>query len=499
MQSLWELTEHKADRAPTDALTPNSHYDSIVVGAGLTGLTTALLLARAGQRVAVIEARSIGAVTTGKSTAKLSLLHGGALGDIRAHTSSEVLRAYVEGNREGQQWLIRYLDEHGIDVERRDAYSYAVNDAGVDELKREYDACVDAGLAAEFVHSTEMPFGVGAAIRLEHQAQFNPMQVLRQLSADVRGRGAIIAEGSRVRGVTPGDPCTVNLDEYAVTADRVVLATGIPILDRGLSFAKLKPLRSYITAFRLPDGHKIPQGMYLSLDTPTRSTRTATVNGETLLLVGGSGHVVGREHSAQAHIDELVSWTTEHFTGADPLYFWSAQDYQSIDRLPFVGQLPRSEGKVYLATGFNKWGMTNAVASALSLSSEILGGHMEWAETLHNRGTSTQDIGQAILTNVEVAKHLATGWSEAELTPLPDTVPAMGEGVVGREDGRPVAVSHTASGVCALSAICTHLGGIVSWNDAEQSWDCPLHGSRFGADGTLLEGPAVDNLTPLTP
>ena len=495
MQSLWESIETAHDRAPSDTLRPQSHSEVVVVGAGLTGLATALLLSRAGVSVTVIEARHIGAATTGKSTAKLSLLHSGVLADIHHHASTDVLRAYVEGNREGQQWLLRYLEHHGLDVERRHAYSYATTDEGIDAVKREFAACKDAGLSAELVGSTGLPFAVSAAVKLEDQAQINPLLVLRKLAADLRERGGHIVEGVRVTGVSTREPCVLETDQGSVTADAVVLATGIPILDRGLYFAKVQPTRSYVTTFRMPDGGSaLPHNMYLSLDAERRSLRTAHVNGEDMLLVGGNGHVVGREPSPQAQIDGLVEWTTTNFPGAEPVHRWSAQDYMSLNRVPFVGSLPRSGGRVKIATGFNKWGMTNAVAAALRITGELLDGNMEWANTLGHRVTQPPGFASVISINAEVAAHLVTDWAQAELHALPEDPPAEGAGVVGREDGRPVAVSRVNGAVCKVSAVCPHLGGILSWNDAEKSWDCPLHGSRFDADGTLLEGPAVENL-----
>lgn len=165
--------------------------------------------------------------------------------------------------------------------------------------------------------------------------------------------------------------------------------------------------------------------------------------------------------------------------------------------MPFVGTLPRGQGHIYVATGYGKWGMTNAVAAALHLSAEITGAKVLWAETLGHRITSPSVMASGALFNASVGVELARGWAGTALNDLSGTVPAEGAGVTGRDGLRPTAISTVDDTTCAVSAVCTHLGGIVRWNDAEKSWDCPLHGSRFAADGSLLEGPATTPLKKL--
>jgi glycine/D-amino acid oxidase-like deaminating enzyme/nitrite reductase/ring-hydroxylating ferredoxin subunit len=488
MESLW--LQNRA-RQGLDAWEPDAHYDAVVVGAGLTGLTSALLLSRSGMRVAVLEARHVGAVTTGHSTAKLSLLQGSVLSGIRHHSSEKVVDAYVEGNREGQSWLLRYLADHDVAVQRRTAYTYATTSEGSDVLDRELEVAVAAGLPVERTDDPGLPYTTRAALQLDDQAQFNPMDVLAAMVDDLRDRGSRVIEGVRVHDVDTGDPTTVSTDRGVVSCGEVILATGTPILDRGLYFAKLIPSRSYAAAYRLPGGD-LPSGMYLSVDAPTRSLRTAELGGETLLITGGNGHIVGREPSTRACVDDLYEWTLAAFPGAERTHRWSAQDYQSVNMVPFVGWLPRGRGRVFVATGYNKWGMTNAVAAALSLSSDILGGDIPWAKTLHHRVTRPSSLATGASFNAGVAMDMVKGWGEAE-TARPHE-PGEGEGVIHHDGMKPVAVSMVGGKRSALSAVCTHLDGIVSWNDAERTWDCPLHGSRFAADGTLLEGSATENL-----
>jgi glycine/D-amino acid oxidase-like deaminating enzyme/nitrite reductase/ring-hydroxylating ferredoxin subunit len=494
MTSLWLDT---AGVFPSEALIPGSRYDAVVVGAGITGLSSALLLARSGLEVAVLEARTVGAGTTGNTTAKLSLLQGTVLSALRRQYPQKVVNAYVEGNREGQAWLLRFLAEREVPFQERDAYTFSVTEAGAEKVAAEYAVAKAAGLDVEEASDTGLPFATRRTIVLRRQAQFNPMDVLSALAGDYRDRGGVLVQGVRVLNVRTGADAAVETDAGTIHADLVVLATGVPILDRGLYFAKLKASQSYAAALRLPDPAAIPSGMYLSAEKPGRSLHSYPASTGDLLVVGGNGHQVGREPSPRRRLDELLDWAQHHFPGAEATHSWSGEDYQATNLMPFIGKLPRGGGKIYFATGYNKWGMSNGIAAALDLSAQILGGNLRWARTIHRRVTSPAGAASAVTLNADVAKTLAASWAKAELA-APEagtrTVPADGEGTVVRQDRKPVAVSTVDGVTCRLSAVCTHLGGLVSWNDAERSWDCPLHGSRFSASGEVLQGPATRNL-----
>ncbi|MGZ8768151.1 FAD-dependent oxidoreductase [Aeromicrobium sp.] len=491
-QSLWLDNVHPE---PIEPVNLDRESDDIVIGAGLTGLTTAVLLARAGRQVTVLEARSVGAVATGNTTAKISLLQGTRLSDILHHHSQKQAAAYLQSNDEGKSWLERYCTEHGVGYQVRDAVSYAATAKGLASVDAEYEACVRLGLKAERVDELDVPFEHAGAVRLSNQSQFDPMEALRALASDLLSRGGQILEGVRALGLDAGDPSRVHTTCGTFLARDVVLATGVPFLDRGLYFAKVKPERSYAMAFTVAD--LAPTAMYLSVDAPTRSVRTAPTPDGEKLLVGGNGHVVGRAASTQAQVDDLERWAEEHYPGARPTHVWSAQDYATHDHIPFVGMLPRSHGHAYLATGYGKWGMTNAVAAALRISAGILDGHQPWATTAGHRITSPAVAMSGLLTNAKTGLAMTAGWAESYVSGRVDTHPAEGDGSIGRNGLTPAAVSTVDGVTCKLSAVCPHLGGVVSWNDAEQSWDCPLHGSRFGPDGAVLEGPATKPLARL--
>ena len=486
MTSLW------LDRAvsrSTDPL-PDS-VDDLVVGAGLTGLTTALLMARAGRRVAIVEARHVGAVTTGNTTGKLSLLQGTKLSRMLQLQSTTVVKAYVESNLEGQQWLLRFCNDHGVPMQTRDAITYASSESEIAAARNEHDAAQTAGLDVRWVDALDVPFPFHGGTLLPDQAQFDPMDVLDALVDELRTEGGSLHQGRRVMAVSKHGHPRASLDDGStVEAENVILATGTPVLDRGLYFAKVEPLRSYALAFATTD---IPDGMFLSAGSPVRSVRDAPTPDGRRLVVGGNGHPVGRTDSELEHLDDLRAWTEQFFPGVVETHAWSAQDYRSHDGIPYVGHLPRGGGHIHLATGFDKWGMTNAVAAARNISAQILGEKPSWARPLGRRVTRPQGAFNVVRTNAGVGFAAARSLLDVRPLGMPST-PAEGEGVVGRSGILPTAVSTVDGRTCAVSGVCTHLGGVLSWNDAEKSWDCPLHGSRFAPDGAVLEGPATKPL-----
>ena len=457
MTSLWL---DRAQPFTSDPL-PEEAVDELVVGAGITGLTTALLLARAGRRVAVVEARDVGAVATGNTTAKVSLLQGTKYSRLLHYQSQKVAGAYVEANREGMEWLLRFCEDQGVPVQRRPAITYAADESELSTVEREHEAASSLGLGVAWHDRLDVPFPNHGATVLADQAQFDPMDALTALVDQLRKHGGSLHLGRRVRTVSLTGPAEAKLDDgSAIRAEHVVLATGTPILDRGLYFSKLEPQRSYALAF---EGVEAPSGMYLSAGSDTRSVRDAPGAGAPLLLVGGAGHSVGRTGSELRHVDRLRRWTEEYFPGAAETHEWSAQDYRSHDAVPYVGRLPRGLGRIYVATGFDKWGMTNGVAAARAISGEILGKPPEWSQVLGHRFTGPSGAAHLAAINAKVA------------------LAGIGMVVEGVRTERP----------CDVVGVCTHLGGILHWNDVESSWDCPLHGSRFDPDGEVLEGPAT--------
>ncbi|MCD2186302.1 FAD-dependent oxidoreductase [Actinomycetospora soli] len=506
-RSVWldrELPSHPPLRGEL-------RVDVAVVGGGITGLTTAVALHRAGCSVAVLEARHLGAVASGNTTAKVSVLQGTRASTLAQRHPRDVVDAYVAAHRAGLDWLADRAEGVDCGFERAPAVTFSTagrDSAGARAVRAEADALRAAGLPATLDADLDLPFGVSEAVTLADQVQFDPVPYLHDLARELVDAGHPVHEGTRVRSVSlgasfplgpaplrsvsRGPTPELRTDHGRVLADRVVLATGIPVLDRGLYFARVEPARSYAQAARVRDPEGLPSGMYLSADSPTVSIRTVVVDGERLLQTGGFGHRVGTDTPMSHHERDLADWTAQHWPLDAITHRWSAQDYEPEDGLPFVGPMPL-QPRVLVATGFAKWGMTGGTAAGLALADHLVGRDNPWAPTFAaDRVPRLRSAPQLARANGQVARYLATGWAKPDLpsrTPL-----AEGEGRVETTRRGKVGRCRVGGVEHEVGAVCPHLGGVLAWNDAAASWDCPLHGSRFAPDGAVLEGPVTEGL-----
>ena len=497
MASLWldrpTVPEHTL---PVRTLPADQHCEVAIVGAGLTGLTLAVLLARAGVSVVVVEAAYVGAGTTGHTTAKISLLQGTRLSTIAAKHPTETLRNYVEANREGQAWLLHYCDEHDVPYETAPALTYAGTSEGRRSVEQEAEACGRADLPVTVIEDAGLPFPTHGAVRLADQAQFDPMDALRALVDDFIAReGRLYENAPSAKGrsdripARAGDGCGRRLRRHCRAGHRDPHPGPGRLLRPAGTAALVRPGVS--RTWSDSDRHVPVRGLPHSVDPVGAARRTASAcwSAATVTSSGAtSPRRIGSRTSAE--------WTKRHFPGAELTHAWSAQDYRAVDDLPYVGPLLPWSENVLFASGFAKWGMTNAVAAALALSSRLLGGATSWAPAFESWSPhELKGVFDAAKANASVAVELGKGWLRPKAA-APTVQPGDGEGVVERSGLRPVAVCAVDGRTSRVSAVCTHLGGVVTWNDAERSWDCPLHGSRFSADGAVLEGPATRDLAP---
>ena len=478
------------------SLAGNVSVDVAVLGAGITGLTAATLLKRAGKTVAVIELKRIVRGVTGYTTAKLTAGHGLIYADLIAKHGEDKARLYAESNEAAIDRVETLAAEYGIDCdfERTANYVYTESDDEVPLIQEEVEAATRLGLPASFVKETPLPYPVAGAVRLENQAQFHPRKYLLPLAERIPGDGSHLFENTLAYDVRDGDPCVVTTTHGQVQARDVIVATHIPFLDRGLFFTKVHPSRSYAIAAPV-EGERAPEGMYITVGQPTRSIRTAPHDGERLLILGGEGHKPGEDPDTGERYRALERFLYERFAIADAEYRWSTQDYTPLDRMPYIGRLRRGARRVYVATGFAKWGLTKGTLAAEILTDAIRGVPNPWAAVYDaNRLTPKASARTFMQENASVARH----WVGDRLKRAPADSPARlapGEGALMSVAGERLALYRGENGeLHALSPVCTHLGCIVGWNTAERSWDCPCHGSRFAATGEVIQGPAVDAL-----
>jgi glycine/D-amino acid oxidase-like deaminating enzyme/nitrite reductase/ring-hydroxylating ferredoxin subunit len=468
--------------------------DVAVVGGGITGLMTALLCARSGARVGLFEAGRLGRGATGNTTAKLTVLHQLVFDQIRRIHGSDTAALYAEANQTGLEWIVDYCsDLPEARLERQSAFTYAWDHRGIGDLESEVRAAEEAGVAAVLRDDLDVPFGAVAAVEVPDQAQFDPIPFLHALADDVESGGGSIWEGTRVSGVSDGaDEATLHTSGGDVRARWVVAATGLPFADRGMFFARCEPVGTYLVAGRVDEPL---DGMWISSSSPSRSLRSATdVDGAPLVLVGGESHTTGRDIRSPERYRALARDAHEWFGVEEIPHRWFTEDFLSADKIPLVGRQWPLPTRVLVATGYSKWGLTNSVAAAMSLTATIIESDAPpWSEAFDTGRFSRSSVKHLAKLNGEVGGRMVSDWARAVTSSRRDA-PDEGQGVVVRRGRRIDAVSKLDAEVHTVSAVCTHLGGVVQWNQAEGTWDCPLHGSRFCNDGAMLHGPATADL-----
>ncbi|MFI9007761.1 FAD-dependent oxidoreductase [Actinosynnema sp. NPDC053489] len=488
LHSLWaEAIPH----GEFPVLTGETAVDVAVVGGGITGVTTALLLKRAGLRVALVEADRVGSGVSGNNTAKVTALQSTVYSTIVKKHGAAAAADYANGNTAAVERVAALVSELDLDCDlrRAPAYTFAFDASELAAVEQEAAAATEAGLPVVRDRGELMgvPFPVAGAVRLDDQLVIHPVKYVRGLARVVDGGGSRVYEGGRVLRIEDGKPSRVHTEQGTVVADRVVVATHYPILDRGLYFARLEPMRSYCIAVRLASGTP-PTGLAISTGSPSWSLS----HHHDLLIVCGQGHSTGS--SPGEPYEELTKFAAEHWDIAEVTHRWSAQDPSAYDNLPMIGPYTPGSTTLYGASGYMKWGLSNGTLAAELLTDLIVGRENPLTDRFSPHRFTLGATPKLARMNAKVAAELVGDrLKSAEVDSVAD-VPVGEARVVRDGSGKAGVYRDEAGGVHGVSLRCTHLGCLVRFNPAERSWDCPCHGSRFDVDGAVLEGPATKPL-----
>jgi glycine/D-amino acid oxidase-like deaminating enzyme/nitrite reductase/ring-hydroxylating ferredoxin subunit len=470
-----------------------THADVCVIGAGIAGLTTAYCLARAGRKVLVLEAGSIGGGESGRTTAHLSNALDDRYSVLEQIHGAEAARLAAQSHTAAIDRIERIVNEERIECafRRLDGYLFRGRNDTSDVLNDELAAASRAGLDVVLTATSMLPgLDVGNALLFANQAQFHPLKYLAGVARAVIAVGGRICTGTRVRKVEDGAPARViTANGHMIAAESVVVATNSPISDRLSIHTKQAAYRTYAIALAAERGG-VPEALLWDTEDPYHYVRTyIEEGGRSILIVGGEDHKTGQSDNPDARFASLESWTREFFPWAGALvYRWSGQVIEPVDHLAFIGRDPHTK-HVYIATGDSGHGMTHGTIAGMLITDLILGGTSPWERLYAPNRKSIAAIGTYAKENLNVVGRFAEYITRGDVADVSAILP--GSGAVIRRGAKKLAVYRAEDGsVHASAAVCTHAGCLVRWNKLERSWDCPCHGSRFQPDGEVISGPA---------
>jgi glycine/D-amino acid oxidase-like deaminating enzyme/nitrite reductase/ring-hydroxylating ferredoxin subunit len=489
-------------------LSKNLKTDVCIVGAGIAGLSTAYLLSRAGRKVVLIDDGRIASGQTQLTTAHVSNVPDVRYTAIERSRGTEMTRRAAEALTAALHRIESNVEEEHIDCDfrRLDAYLFLKPGDTDDVLEKELRAARDTKvIRVSRVPRAPLPsFDTGPCLRYQRQAQFQPLRYLAELTRAIQRRGGEIYGHTHATAIKGGSAAYVETHSGAkVDANSVVVATNTPVNDRVAIHTKQAPYLSYVIAARIPT-NAVPFGLYWDTDDPFHYVRLhrnragAVENGDAhdFLIIGGEDHKTGQAQDGEQRFERLEAWARERFPEIQYIeHRWTGQVMESIDGLPFIGRNPLDNDNVFVATGFSGLGMTNGTLAGMIITDMICERPNPWADLYDpsRKATSLSALGHFAKENLNVARQYAALLSPGEVESVDHILP--GEGAVIRRGIHKLAVYRRPTGaVCEMSAVCPHLGCVVQWNATEKGWDCPCHGSRFGPEGDVRNGPANSNL-----
>lgn len=498
MESIWNIASYPFNYPK---LTADTEADVVIIGGGITGISIAHLLQKEGLEILVLEGRKIGLGTTGHSTGNLYCLTEYPLQLLKRKYDLKTIHNIITSRRRALDFIEDNIARMNIECDFEHRSMYIFDTYETTNLDKEYEVAEELGLNVIPISSPDFPFSIRQGLEFKDQAQFNPLKYVQQLAARTHEKGCEIYEHSRVVKIEEEeDYIHLQTETNTIKAKYVVHATHTPI-DLQLEYHPfLGPYREYGVAAKLEEGSVYPYGIYWgNFPDGKFSVRTYAPDGDPFLICIGSMHKGGQAKDYEAHLNQVEEFMKHHFNVRTITHRWAGQNYKSADLLPYIGA-KKPKSNQYFATGFSTDGLIYGSMAALILSDEILGRKNQYSELYRSdRNQPAKSVKNFAKENLNVAVEwiadfLKKGSPEEAEHLLP------GQGKILQIDKEKVAVFKNSDGILQyLSPICPHMRCHVHWNNAEKTWDCPCHGSRFDTNGEVIEGPALDGLMPIYP
>lgn len=485
-------------------LTQNETHDVCIVGGGLGGIMTGYLLQKAGKSVCILEALNIGAGQTGRTTAHFSTALDDRYYRLENLQGAQGAKLAANSHLQALDLIERIVHDEKIecDYAKLPGYLFLGPDDSDKVIKKECAAARLAGLKDVSIvdNIPGLKFKSGLALCFPNQIQLHPLKFLFALTECFVALGGKVHGRTRVKEIKGGDQAqVVTEDGLVVRAQSIVVATNSPINDLFTIHTKQAPYRTYVIAARLPK-NSVPQILFWDTEEPYHYVRTQADPESSLhdlVIVGGEDHKTGQNDQPEQGYLNLEKWMRERFPDAQEIHYrWSGQVMEPMDGMAYLGHNPMDKNNVYIITGDSGNGMTHCLIGAMLITDQIENRPNPWETLYQPSRKNMRAAGSFLKENANVIAQYgdwlspSTAESESEILP--------GSGAVLREGTQVIAVFKDDAGAChSTSAVCPHLSGIVHWNSAENSWDCPCHGSRFNAYGRVIEGPACSNLKPV--
>ena len=490
--SLWQ--ESADEYLPTNQIDFNKIYDVVIVGGGITGISTAYHLQKGGLNCVVLEAHELCFGTTGGTTAHINTLLDVPYSTIEKKFSKENAKLVAESVTEAVNTIRETIKRHSIDCDLKTttATLFAETDKQKDELDKISAATNDAGIKNSFINEISIPINFLKAMRVDEQAKFNPVRYVHGLAMQFEKAGGVILQQCRFVSADENDNVTIETSKGKCTGRFLIYATHIPPGVNLLHF-RCVPMRSYAMAVTLKND-EYPEDLLYDMYDPYNYYRSQEIDGRKYFIAGGYDHKTAHEENQEYCFLKLESHIRKYFEVKEVAYKWSSQYYESPDGLPYIGQLPGHE-KIFVATGFGGNGMPYSTVAALLLTKMITNQDSPYKELYDpNRLKPVAGFTNFVSHNADVVKQFASRWfSHEELHDLAEL--ATEEGKIVNYKNEKLAIYKDKNGsIHALSPICTHVGCEVKWNNAELTWDCPCHGARYSYDGRVMNGPTTKNL-----